>query len=176
MSFNMRQQASPQDAARNAMLNEYSCSRVVLPRAQESSPPVRPFSPSRQTDSLAALARKTPQVSKRHRSWSASRDPPSIGVQAPLYTLLEVTTPPLMVTPIPHTWATRIRRSFLFPPKRRPSSALVPAFVLIGLLLATSFATLAAAPSAHDASSVSSASATGRNPTLLPFSRDSIAT
>jgi len=79
-----------------------------------------------------------------------------------------------MVTPIPHTWATRIRRSFLFPPKRSPSSALVPALVLIGLLLAASFATLAAAPSAHDASSVSSASATGRNATLWPFSRDSI--
>src|SRR5437899_13054532 len=79
-----------------------------------------------------------------------------------------------MVTPIPHTWATRIRRSFLFPPKRSPSSALVPAFVLIGLLLATSFATAAAAPSAPDASSVSSASVTGRNATLWPFSRDSI--
>src|SRR5207253_5767351 len=49
-----------------------------------------------------------------------------------------------------------------------------PALVLIGLLLAASFATLAAAPSAHDASSVSSAAATGRNATLWPFSRDSI--
>src|SRR5438445_2981203 len=174
MSFNITKKASPQNTARSAMLNEYSCSRVVLPRARESSPPFQSFSPSRHTDSLAALARKTPQVSKRDRSCSASREPLSIDVQAPLYTLLEVTTPPLMVTPIPHTWATRIRRSFLFPPKRRPSSALVLAFVLIGLLLATSFATLAAAPSAHDASSVPSASATGRNATLWPFSRDSI--
>src|SRR5437879_6186069 len=174
MSFNMTKNASPQNTARSAMLNEYSCSRVVLPRARESSPPFQSFSPSRHTDSLAALARKTPQVSKRDRSCSASREPLSIDVQAPLYTLLEVTTPPLMVTPIPHTWATRIRRSFLFPPKRSPSSALVPALVLIGLLLAASFATLAAAPSAHDASSVSSASATGRNATLWPFSRDSI--
>src|SRR3989449_6846228 len=174
MSFNITKKASPQNTARSAMLNEYSCSRVVLPRARESSPPFQSFSPSRQTDSLAALARKTPQVSKRDRSCSASREPLSIDVQAPLYTLLEVTTPPLMVTPIPHTWATRIRRSFLFPPKRSPSSALVPALVLIGLLLAASFATLAAAPSAHDASSVSSASATGRNATLWPFSRDSI--
>src|SRR3989442_1287942 len=174
MSFNMTKNASPENTARSGMLNEFSCSRVVLPRARESSPPFQSFSPSRQTDSLAALARKTPHVSKRDRSCSASREPLSIDVQAPLYTLLEVTTPPLMVTPIPHTWATRIRRSFLFPPKRSPSSALAPAFVLIGLLLATSFATLAAAPSAHDASSVSSASATGRNATLWPFSRDSI--
>src|SRR2546425_312353 len=173
MSFNMTKNASPQNTARSAMLNEYSCSRVVPPRARESSPPFQSFS-SRQTDSLAALARETPQVSKRDRSCSASREPLSIDVQAPLYTLLEVTTPPLMVTPIPHTWATRIRRSFLFPPKRSPSSALVPAFVLIGPLLAASFAPLAAAPSAHDASSVSSASATGRNATLWPFSRDSI--
>src|SRR5947209_7391711 len=173
MSFNMTKNASPQNTARSAMLNEYSCSRVVPPRARESSPPFQSFS-SRQTDSLAALARETPQVSKRDRSCSASREPLSIDVQAPLYTLLEVTTPPLMVTLIPHTWATRIRRSFLFPPKRSPSSALVPALVLIGLLLATSFATLAAAPSAHDASSVSSAAATGRNATLWPFSRDSI--
>src|SRR3989454_791222 len=174
MSFNMTKNASPQNTARSAMLNEYSCSRVVLPRRRESSPPFQSFSPSRQTNPLAALPRKTLQVSKRDRSCPASREPLSIDVQAPLYTLLEVTTPPLMVTPIPHTWATRIRRSFLFPPKRRPSSALVPAIVLIGLLLATSFATLAAAPSAHDASSVSSASATGRNATLWPFSRDSI--
>src|SRR5438128_8264244 len=174
MSFNITKKASPQNTARSAMLNEYSCSRVVPPRARESSPPFQSFSPSRQTDSLAALARKTPQVSKRDRSCSASREPLSIDVQAPLYTLLEVTTPPLMVTPIPHTWATRIRRSFLIPPKRSPSSALVPALVLIGLLRAASFATLPAAPSAHDASSVSSASATGRNATLWPFSRDSI--
>src|SRR2546426_794130 len=80
----------------------------------------------------------------------------------------------MMAPPTPHPGATRIRRSFLFPPKRSPSSALVPALVLIGLLLAASFATLAAAPAAHDASSVSSASATGRNATLWPFSRDSI--
>src|SRR3989454_7231016 len=174
MSFNITKKASPQNTARSAMLNEYSCSRVVPPRARESSPPFQSFSPSRQTDSLAALARKTPQVSKRDRSCSASREPLSIDVQAPLYTVLEVTTPPLMVTPIPHTWATRIRRSFLFPPKRSPSTALASAFVLIGLLLATSFATLAAAPSALDASSVSSAAVTGRNATLWPFSRDSI--
>src|SRR2546422_338476 len=174
MSFNITKKASPQNTARSAMLNEYSCSRVVLPRARESSPPFQSFSPSRQTDSLAALARKTPQVSKRDRSCSASREPLSIDVQAPLYTLLEVTTPPMMVTPIPHTWATRIRRSFLFPPKRSPSSALVPALVLIGLLLAASFATLAVAPSAHDASSVSSAPGRGRNATVGPFSRDSI--
>src|SRR2546426_6269645 len=173
MSFNMTKNASPQNTARSAMLNEYSCSRVVPPRARESSPPFQSFS-SRQTDSLAALARETPQVSKRDRSCSASREPLSIDVQAPLYTLLEVTTPPLMVTPIPHTWATRTPRSSLFPPKRSPSSALVPALVLIGLLLPASFAPPAAAPSAHDASWVSSASATGRNATLWPFSRDSI--
>jgi len=50
------------------------------------------------------------------------------------------------------------------------------AFVLTGLLLASSLATLAGGPLAHDSSSVSSASASaaGRVAALWPFSRDSI--
>jgi len=52
----------------------------------------------------------------------------------------------------------------------------VLAFVLTGILLATSLSALAGGPSTGDSSSVSSASAsaTGRVATLWPFSRDSI--
>src|SRR5207249_9034112 len=80
------------------------------------------------------------------------------------------------VTPIPHTWATRIRTSFPLPSRRSQSFLFVLAFVLTGILLATSLSALASSPSAGDSSSISSASASvaGRVATLWPFSRDSI--
>ncbi|HEX9566748.1 MAG TPA: hypothetical protein VGA48_04045 [Thermoplasmata archaeon] len=79
---------------------------------------------------------------------------------------------PLTVTPIPHTRATRIRSSFHLPPRRSRSSWIVLAFVLTGILLATSLSALAGGPTPRDSSA--SASATGRVATLWPFSRDSI--
>jgi len=81
-----------------------------------------------------------------------------------------------MVAPIPYTRATRIRSSFHIRSRRSPSSWIVLAFVLTGILLATSLSTLAGGSTARDSSSVSSASASaaGRVATLWPFSRDSI--
>src|SRR5207249_3579962 len=80
------------------------------------------------------------------------------------------------VTPIPHTWATRIRTSFPLPSRRSRRFLSVLAFLLTGILLAASLSALAGSPSAGDSSSVSSASASvaGRVATLWPFSRDSI--
>src|SRR6266705_3260112 len=82
----------------------------------------------------------------------------------------------MTVTPIPHTWATRTRRASHLPSRRSRSAWIVLAFVLTGILLASSLSTLAAGPTTPDSSSVSSASAsaTGRVATLWPFSRDSI--
>src|SRR5712691_2291167 len=85
---------------------------------------------------------------------------------------LEVTTQPVTVTPIPHTRATRIRPSSHLPSRRSQSSLIVLAFVLTGILLATSLSALAGGPTPRDSSA--SASATGRVATLWPFSRDSI--
>src|SRR2546426_53567 len=81
-----------------------------------------------------------------------------------------------MVTPIPDTWATRIRTSFPVPSRRSRSFLFVLALVLTGILLAASLSALAGSPSTGDSSSVSSASASvaGRVATLWPFSRDSI--
>lgn len=83
---------------------------------------------------------------------------------------------PLTVTPITHTRATRIRPSLHLPSRRSRRSLFAVAFVLTGLLLASSLATLAGGPSARGAPSLSSdsASVAGRVATLWPFSRDSI--
>src|SRR5881296_2387223 len=104
------------------------------------------------------------------------REPLSIDVQSPLYMHPGVTRPPLMVTPIPHSRATRIRLPSPIRSSRSRSAWIGLAFVLTGLLLASSLATLAAGPQAHATPSVSSdsASAAGRVATLWPFSRDSI--
>src|SRR5437867_8660335 len=104
------------------------------------------------------------------------REPLSIDVQSPLYTHPGVTRPPLMVTPIPHSRATRIRLSSHIRSGRSRSAWIGLAFVLTGLLLASSLATLAAGPQAHANTSVSSdsLSVAGRVATLWPFSRDSI--
>src|SRR6266571_3603246 len=108
--------------------------------------------------------------------YSAMREPLSIDVQSPLYTHLEVTTQPSTVTLIPNTRATRIRRSSHRSSRRSRSWWIVLAFVLTGILVATSVSALAGSPTAPDSASVSSASssATGRVATLWPFSRDSI--
>src|SRR2546427_718421 len=81
-----------------------------------------------------------------------------------------------MVTPIPDTWATRIRTSFPLPSRRSRSFLSVLAFVLTGILLAASLSALAGSPSAGDSPSVSSASASGggRVAPPLPFSPRSI--
>src|SRR5438034_4500115 len=104
------------------------------------------------------------------------REPLSIDVQSPLYMHPGVTRPPLMVTPIPHSRATRIRLSSHIRSSRSRSAWIGLAFVLTGLLLASSLATLATGPEAHANTSVSSDSVfvAGRVATLWPFSRDSI--
>src|SRR5207249_115860 len=104
------------------------------------------------------------------------REPISIDVQSPLYMHPGVTRPPLMVTPIPHSRATRIRLSSHIRSSRSRSAWIGLAFVLTGLLLASSLATLATGPEAHANTSVSSDSVfvAGRVATLWPFSRDSI--
>src|SRR5947199_2841223 len=104
------------------------------------------------------------------------REPLSIDVQSPLYMHPGITRPPLMVTPIPHSRATRIRLSSHIRSSRSRSAWIGLAFVLTGLLLASSLATLAAGPQAHANTSVSSDSVAGarRVATLWPFSRDSI--
>ena len=81
-----------------------------------------------------------------------------------------------MVTPIPHSRATRIRLSLHIRSSRSRSAWIGLAFVLTGLLLASSLATLAAGLQAHATPSVSSdsVSVAGRVATLWPFSRDSI--
>ena len=81
-----------------------------------------------------------------------------------------------MVTPIPHSRATRIRLPSHIRSSRSRSAWIGLAFVLTGLLLASSLATLAAGPQAHATPSVSSdsVSVAGRVATLWPFSRDSI--
>ena len=81
-----------------------------------------------------------------------------------------------MVTPIPHSRATRIRLSSHIRSSRSRSAWIGLAFVLTGLLLASSLATLATGPEAHANTSVSSDSVfvAGRVATLWPFSRDSI--
>src|SRR5712691_4880602 len=173
MSFNMTRNASPQNTARRTRLNQNSCARVVSPRPPETGPSFQAFS--------AKFGRRirrrvgggnAPRVSITPRRYSATRQPLSIDVQAPLYTHLEVTMQPLTVTPIPHTRATRIRSSFHLPPRRSRSSWIVLAFVLTGILLATSLSALAGGPTPM--TSFASASATGRVATLWPFSRDSI--
>src|SRR5712691_334220 len=173
MSFNMTRNASPQNTARRTRLNQNSCARVVSPRPPETGPSFQAFS--------AKFGRRirrrvgggnAPRVSITPRRYSATRQPLSIDVQAPLYTHLEVTMQPLTVTPIPHTRATRIRSSFHLPPRRSRSSWIVLAFVLTGILLATSLSALAGGPTPRDSSA--SASATGRVATLWPFSRDSM--
>src|SRR5205809_5381359 len=104
------------------------------------------------------------------------REPLSIDVQSPLYMHPGVTRPPLMVTPIPYSRATRIRLPSHIRSSRSRSAWIGLAFVLTGLLLASSLATLAAGPQAHATPSVSSdsVSVAGRVATLWPFSRDSI--
>src|SRR5437867_4458598 len=104
------------------------------------------------------------------------REPLSIDVQSPLYMHPGVTRPPLMVTPIPHSRATRIRLSSHIRSSRSRRTWIGLAFVLTGLLLASSLATLATGPEAHANTSVSSDSVfvAGRVATLWPFSRDSI--
>src|SRR5437870_11839388 len=104
------------------------------------------------------------------------REPLSIDVQSPLYMHPGVTRPPLMVTPIPHSRATRIRLPSHIRSSRSRNAWIGLAFVLTGLLLASSLATLAAGPQAHATPSVSSdsVSVAGRVATLWPFSRDSI--
>src|SRR5438552_18767208 len=104
------------------------------------------------------------------------REPLSIDVQSPLYMHPGVTRPPLMVTPIPYSRATRIRLPSHIRSSRSRSAALGLAFVLTGLLLASSLPTLAAGPQAHATPSVSSdsVSVAGRVATLWPFSRDRI--
>ena len=81
-----------------------------------------------------------------------------------------------MVTPIPHSRATRIRLPSHIRSSRSRSAWIGLAFVLTGLLLASSLATLAAGLQAHATPSVSSdsVSVAGRVATLWPFSRDSI--
>ena len=81
-----------------------------------------------------------------------------------------------MVTPIPHSRATRIRLPSHIRSSRSRSAWIGLAFVLTGLLLASSLATLATGPEAHANTSVSSDSVfvAGRVATLWPFSRDSI--
>ena len=82
----------------------------------------------------------------------------------------------MVVTPIPHSRATSIRLSSQMRSSRSRSAWIGLAFVLTGLLLASSLATLAAGPQAHATPSVSSdsVSVAGRVATLWPFSRDSI--
>src|SRR5439155_18800166 len=104
------------------------------------------------------------------------REPLSIDVQSPLYTHPGITTPPPMVTPIPHSRATRIRLPSHYRPSRSRRTWIGLAFVLTGLLLASSLATLATGLQAHATPSVSSdsVSVAGRVATLWPLSRDSI--
>jgi hypothetical protein len=85
-----------------------------------------------------------------------------------------VTTTPLMVTLIPHSRATRIRRALDVASKRSDSAFLAVALILTGILVAGSFAILGEGPLVHNPPTISSASATGRVATLWPFSRDSI--
>jgi len=80
------------------------------------------------------------------------------------------------VTPITHTWATRIRQSLHLRSTCSRSLLLALSFVLTGLLLSSSLASLAAGPRALGAPSafLDSVSVAGRDPMLWPFSRDSI--
>src|SRR5881296_2484797 len=104
------------------------------------------------------------------------REPLSIDVQSPLYMHPGVTRPPLMVTPIPHSRATRIRLPSPIRSSRSRSAWIGLALLLTGVLLASAFAILSEGPLVHGAPTISSvsASATGRVATLWPFSRDSI--
>src|SRR2546426_5775629 len=79
-----------------------------------------------------------------------------------------------MVTPIPDTWATRIRTSFPVPSRRSRSFLFVLALVLTGILLATSLSAFAGSPSAGDSflGSSASASVAGRVATPWPLSPD----